>query len=235
MRRLEIVLLLLFPLTAAAWTPATDERIAQKGAALAPPDLRMLIELFDSDYKQGLARAQSDEGTDSHHYFVLSREGRLRERIERETRGTVDAIRKGEPMNSIVERLGGLVHLIADANNPFHVANDNPRLNASQSISSSTSSAASPVPHRLLRTRSGVPAAVVSRPHVRALGEVLSARGERILSRRHASHFGRVRRPLDRVRRCIDQLLARRHRRREPLLLHLEGSRRRRPRGGRHA
>jgi hypothetical protein len=133
MRRLEIVLLLLFPLTAAAWTPATDQRIAQKGAALAPPDLRMLIELFDSDYKQGLARAQSDEGTDSHHYFVLSREGRLRERIERETRGTVDAIRKGEPMNSIVERLGGLVHLIADANNPFHVAKDNPRLNASQS------------------------------------------------------------------------------------------------------
>jgi hypothetical protein len=132
MKRLGFVLLLLFPLTATAWTRASDERIAQKGAALAPPDLRMLIELFDSDYKQGLARAQADEGTESHHYFVLSREGRLRERIERETRGTVDAIRKGDPMNSVVERLGGLVHLVADANNPFHVAKDDPRLGASQ-------------------------------------------------------------------------------------------------------
>lgn len=132
MRRLGIVLLLLFPLTATAWTRVSDERIAKKGAALAPPDLRMLIELFDNEYKRGLARAQAEEGTESHHYFVLSREGRLRERIERETRGAVDAIRKGEPMNAVIERLGGLAHLVADANNPFHVSKDDPRLAASQ-------------------------------------------------------------------------------------------------------
>jgi hypothetical protein len=132
MRRFGIVLLLLFPLTASAWTRVSDERIAKKGAALAPPDLRMLIERFENDYKQGLARAQSDEGTDSHHYFVMSREGRLRERIERETRAAVEAIRKGEPMSAVVERLGGLVHLVADANNPFHVAKDDPRLAASK-------------------------------------------------------------------------------------------------------
>jgi hypothetical protein len=132
MRRFGFVLLLLFPLTATAWTRASDERIATKGAALAPPDLRMLIERFENDYKQGLARAQSDEGSDSHHYFVVSRQGRLRERIERETRSTVDAIRKGDPMSSVVERLGGLVHLVADANNPFHVANGDARLIASK-------------------------------------------------------------------------------------------------------
>jgi hypothetical protein len=133
MRRLGIVLLVLFPLTATAWTRVADERIAKKGAALAPPDLRMLIELFETDYQTGLARAQSDEGTDSHHYFVTSREGRLRERIERETRGAVDAIRKGESMSTVVERLGGLAHLVADANNPFHVAKDDPRMAGSQS------------------------------------------------------------------------------------------------------
>jgi hypothetical protein len=132
MRRFGFVLLLLFPLTATAWTRASDERIATKGAALAPPDLRMLIERFENDYKQGLARAQSDEGSDSHHYFVVSRQGRLRERIERETRSTVDAIRKGDPMSSVVERLGSLVHLVADANNPFHVANGDVRLAASK-------------------------------------------------------------------------------------------------------
>lgn len=131
MRRLGFVLLLLFPLTATAWTRASDERIAMKAAALAPPDLRMLIEKFEAEYKRGLERAQADEGSESHHYFVLSRQGRLRERIERETRATIDGIRKGDPMAMVVGRLGGLVHLVADANNPFHVANDNPRLTPS--------------------------------------------------------------------------------------------------------
>jgi hypothetical protein len=131
MRRLGFVLLLVFPLTATAWTRASDERIAKKSAALAPPDLRLLIERFESDYKRGLERAQAEEATDAHQFFVLSREGRLRDRIERETRATIDSIRKGDPMSHVVERLGVLVHLVADANNPFHVANDDPRLAAS--------------------------------------------------------------------------------------------------------
>ena len=131
MRRSALILLLLFPLTATAWTRVSDERIAKKAAALAPPDLKMLIERFDTEYKHGLARAQADEGTESHHYFVLSRKGRLRERIEKETRATIDAVRKGDPMHSVVERLGGLAHLVADANNPFHVSNDDPKLAAS--------------------------------------------------------------------------------------------------------
>lgn len=127
MRRLGFVLvLLLFPLTATAWTRASDERIASKAAALAPPDLRLLLEKFEGDYKEGLARAQSDEGSDIHHYFVLSRQGRLREGIERETRLAIQMIRKGDPMSDVVQRLGILAHLVADANNPFHVANDAP-------------------------------------------------------------------------------------------------------------
>ena len=128
MRRLGIVLtLLFFPVAATAWTRASDERIASKAAALAPPDLRLLIEKFEGDYKAGLARAQSDEGSDIHHYFVLSRQGRLREGIERETRLAIQMIRKGEPMSDVIQRLGILAHLVADANNPFHVANDSPR------------------------------------------------------------------------------------------------------------
>jgi hypothetical protein len=128
MRRLGIVLAIaFFPVAAAAWTRASDERIASKAAALAPPDLRLLLDKFAADYKAGLNRAQSDEGSDIHHYFVLSRQGRLREGIERETRLAVQMIRKGEPMSDVVQRLGILAHLVADANNPFHVANDAPR------------------------------------------------------------------------------------------------------------
>lgn len=123
---------MLFPLDASAWTRAADERIAKKSAELAPPDLRMLLTRFEADYRRGLERAQSDEGSDSHHYYVSSRQGRLRERIERETRGAIDAVRKGEPMNMVVERLGGLVHLVADANNPFHTARPSQRVASSQ-------------------------------------------------------------------------------------------------------
>jgi hypothetical protein len=128
MRRFGFVLvLLLFPLTATAWTRASDERIASKAAALAPPDLRLLIDKFQGEYKEGLTRAQSDEGSDLHHYFVLSRKGRLRDGIERETRLAIRMIRKGDPMSEVVQRLGILAHLVADANNPFHVANDAPQ------------------------------------------------------------------------------------------------------------
>ena len=132
MRRAQIVLLLTFlPITAQAWTRASDERIAKKAAALAPPDLRLVIERLEGDYKLGIERAQSEEGAETHHFFVLSREGRLRERIERETRGIVQMIRTGEPMHAVVQRLGVLSHLVADANNPFHVAKDDSRLAAS--------------------------------------------------------------------------------------------------------
>ncbi len=131
MRRFGIVLLLTFlPVTAIAWTRVSDERIAKKAAALAPPDLRMLVEKFEAEYKLGLERAQADEGSATHHYFLLSRQGRLRDQIERETRTAIDMIRKGEPMSMVVQRLGILAHLVADANNPFHVANDDPRLAA---------------------------------------------------------------------------------------------------------
>jgi hypothetical protein len=114
--------------TANAWTAASDDRIASKAAQLAPNDLRMLIERYERDYKDGLTRAAADEGTDAHRYFVLSRNGRLRERIERQTQTIITMIRSGKPMSQVVLQLGALAHYVADANNPFHVANDKPEL-----------------------------------------------------------------------------------------------------------
>jgi hypothetical protein len=127
MKRLAIALLLL-PLTAHAWTRASDQRIAAKGAALAPPDLRLLLTRFDSDYNAGIERAEAEEGSESHHFFALSKSGKLRERIERETRSAIAAIRKGESMPAVIERLGVIAHLIADANNPFHTSDGDTRL-----------------------------------------------------------------------------------------------------------
>lgn len=123
MTRVRIVLALAFllPVTANAWTRAADERIAKKAGALAPPDLRLLIERFESDYKLGIERARAEEAAEPH------QQRRLRERIERETRGIIAAVRGREPMQRVVERLGTLSHLVADANNPFRIRNESPR------------------------------------------------------------------------------------------------------------
>lgn len=98
---------------------------------LAPPDLRLVLTHYDPSYKAGIARAQSEEGSDTHHYFVLSRSGKLRERIQAETTKAISMLRKRESMAQVVEHLGILAHLVADANNPFHVSHDDPRLDLS--------------------------------------------------------------------------------------------------------
>ena len=132
MKRFSIVPLFLgLALPAFGWTRTSDLRIAQKAAQLAPPDLQLVLQHLESDYRKGLEEAEADEGSSIHHYFVLSRTGKLRERIEGETQTIVRMIRTNKPMSSVVERMGLLAHLVADANNPFHVSNDDPRLSVS--------------------------------------------------------------------------------------------------------
>src|SRR5207302_4022627 len=82
MRRLAAAaFLLLAPLAANAWTRASDLRIAQRSRDLAPPDLQLVLRRFEPEFERGIERAESDEGSELHHYFVLSRQGKLRERI----------------------------------------------------------------------------------------------------------------------------------------------------------
>ena len=106
-----------------AWTQTADERIAQRSAELAPPDLRLLIERFPAEYHRGLERANADEGSEIHR-------AKLRSRIESETRGIISMLRKNGPMPLVVEHLGILVHLVGDANNPFHIGDDDPDTHA---------------------------------------------------------------------------------------------------------
>ncbi|MEO8035560.1 MAG: hypothetical protein ABI837_14085 [Acidobacteriota bacterium] len=131
MKRLPLLLLFLafsIVLPAQAWTQASDRLIVEKSLTLAPHDLKLVLDKFQPELQRGLEEAESDEGSDSHHYFVLSRSGKLRERIEKETAGIIRMIRTNQPMPAVAGRLGVLVHLVADANNPFHIANDDPRL-----------------------------------------------------------------------------------------------------------
>jgi hypothetical protein len=109
-----LLLLTIFPFTAGAWTRNSDHQIAQKGAQLAPRDLRLVIHRLEKSYASGVDRAIAEEGVDIHR-------ARLRERIESETTDVIRMIRTNQPMTRVVVRLGMLSHLVGDANNPFHV------------------------------------------------------------------------------------------------------------------
>jgi hypothetical protein len=118
MKRLAVALLFLsIALPSTAWTRAADQRIAAKSAELAPPDLRLIINKFHDEYLRGVDEALASEGTDIHRR-------RLRERIDAQTHGIVKMIRTNQPMSAVVAELGNLSHLLGDANNPFHIGDD---------------------------------------------------------------------------------------------------------------
>jgi hypothetical protein len=115
MKRAALLPLFLIALNAGAWTRAADLRIAKKAAALAPTDLRTILERFPHDYESAVAQAAADEGSPTHF------EQRLRARIDAETSAAIKSIRGNGPMSDVVAHLGALAHFVADANNPFHV------------------------------------------------------------------------------------------------------------------
>jgi hypothetical protein len=118
MKRLAVALLFLsIALPGMAWTRAADQRIAAKSAALAPADLRLIINKFNDEYLRGIDDALATEGTDIHRR-------KLRERIVAQTHTIVAMIRGNQPMSGVVRQLGALSHLVGDANNPFHIGDD---------------------------------------------------------------------------------------------------------------
>lgn len=104
MKRAALLVIFLIPITATAWTRASDQRIAKKAAALAPPDLRTVIERYHADYQKGVERGVTDAP--------------LRMQIEAETNAAIKSVHGRKPMSDLVEHLGVLAHLVADANTP---------------------------------------------------------------------------------------------------------------------
>lgn len=127
------LILLIVPDPLFAWTERTEARIADKAAQLAPPDMRLLLDRFQQDYRQGLRTWDSDPAVEARHVFLpASGRGNLRAELQTEIDSAIRIMRRGGPIPDFVENLGRIAHLVADANNPFHVANDPARLMASR-------------------------------------------------------------------------------------------------------
>lgn len=131
MRLLVPLLLAIVPsIASAAWPPSAVERIADKSVAMAPPDMRLVIDKYRPEFRDGM---RSDDSHEARHTFtVASGRGALRTMIKSEVEGAIKMLRDRQAMRDVVARLGFIAHLVADANNPFHVASSDPRLVASQ-------------------------------------------------------------------------------------------------------
>jgi hypothetical protein len=126
------LLAVLLAAPAFAWTSTVELRIATKASQLAPADLAMLIEKNRGAYERGLSDAARGEGDEAHFQYGGQR-GKLREVLDREINESIAIIRGHRGMSLFVERLGRIAHLVADANNPFHTRNSDPRLASCQS------------------------------------------------------------------------------------------------------
>lgn len=131
MRLLPLLLILSISATArAAWPQPAVERIANKSVSMAPPDLRLVVEKFGPEFREGLTVDDSVEGR--HTFHVASGKGALRGMLKTEVESAIKMLRERQPMRDVVTKLGFITHLVADANNPFHVASSDPRLVSSQ-------------------------------------------------------------------------------------------------------
>lgn len=113
--------LLMWPALALGWSTEAETRIARKAAALAPPDLRLLILKYESDYLRGVRDAADAEAHLRHRERNATARGPLRREIDSQLEEAVKGVRERRPMRELVYQLGTLAHLIADANNPLRV------------------------------------------------------------------------------------------------------------------
>lgn len=109
-----------------AWTPASQEFIAEMGARLAPPDLYRQIARNRNAYLMG-AVVPCNDRQPADHVKTAEGHGRLDEMIVLAVGNAIRAIETHRPFNEIVYRLGLVAHFLADANNPLAAAESDPR------------------------------------------------------------------------------------------------------------
>lgn len=103
-------------------------RIASKAAALAPPDLRLLLDKYSAEYLAGVRDAAGAAGERDHREAAAGRRGPIRSELERSLADAVSAVRERQPMRELAYRLGTVAHFVSDANNPLRVGSQNLQL-----------------------------------------------------------------------------------------------------------
>ena len=118
MLRWSVVLLLVIPAPALAWSKQSHVDIAWEAARLAPPDLYRQILKHKNAYRDGVI-APFDDTERSRHEKNADGSGFLDRVIVEETERSIAALEGLTPFRDIVYQLGILVHSIIEASNPL--------------------------------------------------------------------------------------------------------------------
>jgi hypothetical protein len=113
------VLLAAAALPAQAWTPTSQQRIAEVAARLAPPDLYRQLARHRAAYLQGVIDPFR-EAEPAHHFANGDGSGKLDQAIAQAVDNAIAAIRTHQPFDEIAYRAGVVSHYLADANNPLN-------------------------------------------------------------------------------------------------------------------
>lgn len=106
-------------LPAHAWTPTSQQRIAELAARLAPPDLHRQLARHRAAYLQGVLDPFR-EAEPAHHYANSDGSGNLDQAIAQAVANAIAAIRAHQPFEEVAYRVGIVSHYLADANNPLN-------------------------------------------------------------------------------------------------------------------
>ncbi len=113
---------------AAAWTPASQQSIAESAARFAPPDLYRQLARHRRAYLQGVADGFGERDPMAHTKNPDGT-GRLDEAITVAVDNAIGAITAHQPFWEIAYRCGIVSHFVADANNPLNSAESDPEEN----------------------------------------------------------------------------------------------------------
>jgi hypothetical protein len=116
-----LLLLIVWPRPAAAWTPATQVTISREASRLSPPDLARQIERHRRAFEEGVNAPFADADA-ARHMKNADGSGQLDQVVLNEVRKAVEAIRAHRPFEDVVRQLGVVAHYVADANNPLAVS-----------------------------------------------------------------------------------------------------------------
>ncbi|MCP3960293.1 MAG: hypothetical protein GY719_20815 [bacterium] len=117
--------LLSFVAPALAWTPASQQAIAEHAARLAPPDLYRQLARNRLAYLQGVRDGFAERDPQAHAKNADG-SGRLDASIAAAVDNAIRTITAHQPFNEVSYRLGIVSHFVADANNPLNAEQSDP-------------------------------------------------------------------------------------------------------------
>ena len=119
------ILLATAPLPAAAWTPTSQQAIAEHAARFAPPDLYRQLARNRIAYLQGVSDGFGERDPAAHAKNADG-SGHLDQAITIAVDNAIRSITAHQPFSEISYRLGIVSHFVADANNPLNVDESDP-------------------------------------------------------------------------------------------------------------